>query len=145
VNGNRRFVDTGILVYAHDASAGGKRERARALVQRLWETGDGCVSVQVLQELFTAVTRRVPKPLDTATAEEVVADLARWHLHVPTSEDVLGAIGLHRQTGISFRDAMVIRSAVGIGCEVLCSEELEHGQVYDGVRVENPFTDPTGD
>jgi predicted nucleic acid-binding protein len=145
VNGNRRFVDTGILVYAHDASAGGKRERARALVQHLWETGDGCVSVQVLQEFFTAVTRRVPKPLDAAEAEEIVADLARWHLHVPTGEDVLGAIGLHRRTGISFRDAMVIRSAAGVGCEVLYSEEPEHGQVYDGVRVENPFTDTARD
>jgi predicted nucleic acid-binding protein len=140
MNGNRRFVDSGILVYAHDASAGGKRERARTLVQQLWETGDGCVSVHVLQEFFVAVTRRVPKPLDTATAEDIVADLARWHLHVPTGEDVLGAIGLHRRTGISFREAMVLRSAAGVGCEVLYSEDLEHGQVYDGVRVDNPFT-----
>ena len=63
MSGNRRFVDTNILLYAHDDSAGGKRDQARALVEQLWESRDGCLSVQVLQEFFVNVTRKIAKPL----------------------------------------------------------------------------------
>jgi len=141
MSGNRRFVDTNILVYAHDTSAGTKQENARALVEQLWNTRDGCVSVQILQEFFVTVTRKIPKPLDAAAAKEIIADLSRWYVHVPAADDVLAAIGLHQRTGISFWDAMMIRSAVEIGCGVIYSEDLSHGQLYDGARVENPFLD----
>lgn len=141
MSGNRRFVDTNILVYAHDTSAGVKQERARALLEELWDTRDGCLSVQILQEFFVNVTRKIPKPLDAAAAKEIIADLSRWRVHVPAPDDVLGAIGLHQRTGISFWDAMMIRSAVEIGCEVVYSEDLNHGQLYDSTRVENPFLD----
>jgi predicted nucleic acid-binding protein len=143
MNGNRRFVDTNILVYAHDTSAGGKQERARALVEQLWNTRDGCLSIQILQEFFVSVTRKIPKPLETAAAKEIIADLSLWYVHVPEADDVLGAISLHQQTGISFWDAMMVRSAIEIGCEVIYSEDLNHGQRYDGARVENPFRDET--
>jgi predicted nucleic acid-binding protein len=143
MSGNRRFVDTNILVYAHDTSAGGKQERARALVEQLWNSREGCLSVQILQEFFVTVTRKIPKPLDAATAKELVADLSRWYVHVPSADDVLGAIGLHQRTGISFWDAMIVCSAVEIGCGVIYSEDLNHGQLYDGTRIENPFRDGT--
>jgi predicted nucleic acid-binding protein len=70
MSGNRRFVDTNILVYAHDDSAGVKRDQARALVEQLWESRDGCLSVQVLQEFFVSVTRKIAKRLDAETAKE---------------------------------------------------------------------------
>jgi len=70
MSGNRQFVDTNILVYAHDDSAGAKRDRARALVEQLWESRDGCLSVQVLQEFFVSVTRKIAKRLDAETAKE---------------------------------------------------------------------------
>lgn len=143
MSGDRRFVDTNILVYAHDTSAGYKHERARALLEELWETRHGCLSVQILQEFFVNVTRKIPKPLDPAVAEEIIADLSRWHTHVPAADDVLGAIGIHQRMGISFWDAMMVRSAIEIGCEVVYSENLNHGQSYDGTRVENPFRDAT--
>ena len=142
MSGNRRFVDTNILLYAHDDSAGGKRDQARALVEQLWESRDGCLSVQVLQEFFVNVTRKIAKPLDAATAKEIVADFSRWYLHVPAADDVLAAIGIHQRTGISFWDAMIVRSAAEIGCAVLYSEDLSAGQEYSGVRVENPFQPP---
>jgi len=144
MSGNRRFVDTNILVYAHDTSAGLKRERARALLEDLWETRDGCLSVQILQEFFVNVTRKIPKPLDPAAAREVIADLSRWHVHVPAADDVLGAIGLHQRIGISFWDAMLVRSAIEVGCGLIYSEDLSHGQSYDGACVENPFREATG-
>jgi predicted nucleic acid-binding protein len=139
MSGNRRFVDTNVLVYAHDESAGGKRDQARALVGQLWESRDGCLSVQVLQEFFVTVTRKIAKPLNTEAAREIVADYARWYLHVPAADDVLAAIGIHQRAGISFWDAMIVRSAAEIGCGVLYSEDLNAGQEYSGIRVENPF------
>jgi predicted nucleic acid-binding protein len=145
MSGNRRFVDTNILVYAHDDSAGVKRDQARSLVEQLWESRDGCLSVQVLQEFFVCVTRKIAKPLDAETAKEIVADLSRWHVHVPASHDVLGAIGIHQRTGISFWDAMIVRSAAQMGCDVLYSEDLNTGQEYSGVLAENPVQPPTAD
>ena len=142
MSGNRRFVDTNILVYAHDDSAGAKRDQARALVEQLWESRDGCLSVQVLQEFFVSVTRKIAKPLDAETAKEIIADLSRWHIHVPAGDDVLGAIGIHQRTGISFWDAMIVRSAAEMGCAVLYSEDLNAGQEYSGVLAENPFQPP---
>ena len=139
MSGNRQFVDTNVLVYAHDMTAGDKHTRARALVEELWETREGCLSVQVLQEFFVNVTRKIAKPLDAETAKGIVVDFSRWHLHVPAADDVLAAIGIHQRTGISFWDAMIVRSAAEIGCAVLYSEDLNTGQEYSGVRVENPF------
>jgi predicted nucleic acid-binding protein len=139
MSGNHQFVDTNILLYAHDESAAGKRDRARALVEQLWESRDGCLSVQVLQEFFVNVTRKIAKPLDAETARGIVADFSRWHLHVPAADDVLAAIGIHQRTGISFWDAMIVRSAAEIGCAVLYSEDLNASQEYSVVRVENPF------
>lgn len=71
--------------------------------------------------------------------QEIIADLSRWYLHVPAADDVPAAIGIHQRTGISFWDAMIVRSAAEIGCAVLYSEDLNAGQEYAGVRVENPF------
>jgi predicted nucleic acid-binding protein len=93
----------------------------------------------VRQEFFVTVTRKITKPVDAETAKAIVADLSRWYLHVPAADDVLAAIGIHQRTGISFWDAMIVRSAAEIGCTVLYSEDLNAGQEYSGVRVENPF------
>ena len=145
MSGNRRFIDTNILLYAHDDSAGAKQDQARALLEQLWESRDGCLSVQVLQEFFVNAIRKIAKPLGTEAAKEIVADFSRWYVHAPAAEDVLAAIGIHQQTGISFWDAMIIRSAAEIGCTVLCSADLNAGQDYFGVRVENPFQPPAAD
>lgn len=141
---DRAFVDTNVLIYAHDSTAGDKHERARRILEDLWESRTGFLSVQVLQEFFVNVTRKIPKPLSTSEAKEVIADLSRWRVHVPAPDDVLGAIGVHVQTSISFWDAMVIRSAAEMGCDVLYSEDLNDGQSYAGVLVKNPFRDEPG-
>jgi predicted nucleic acid-binding protein len=145
MSGNRRFVDTNILVYAHDSSAGAKRDQARTLVEQLWESREGCLSVQVLQEFFVNLTRKIARPVDTETAKEIIADFSRWHVHVPAADDVLGAIGLHQRDGISFWDAMIVRSAAEMSCTLLYSEDLNAGQDYSGVRVENPLQSPDTD
>ena len=142
MSGNRRFADTNILLYAHDDSAGTKRDQARALVEQLWESRDGCLSVQVLQEFFVNVTQKIAKPLSAETAKEIIADLSHWHMHVPAADDVLGAIGIHQRAGISFWDAMIVHSAAEMGCAVLYSEDLNAGQEDSGVLAENPFLPP---
>ena len=77
MSGNRRFVDTSILVYAHDESAAAKRDQARTLLEQLWESREGCLSVQVLQEFFVTITRKIARPLGTGTVKEIVADFSR--------------------------------------------------------------------
>jgi predicted nucleic acid-binding protein len=138
----RAFVDTNILVYAHDTTAGAKRDAAVDVVERLWDSGNGCVSIQVLQELFVTLTRRLPRPLDPSAAEDAVEDFARWTVHAPASDDVLAAIDLHGRHRISFWDAMIVRSAAQLGCSLLYSEDLNAGQRFDGVLVVDPVASP---
>jgi predicted nucleic acid-binding protein len=136
---SRQFVDTNVVVYAHDETAGPKRERARTLLEDLWSARAGCLSVQVLQEVYVTLTAKVPKPLEAGTGAAIVSDLSRWHIHVPGPDDVLGAIALHRRHRISVWDAMIVWSAQQQGCTILWSEDLSPGQAYEGLRVRNPF------
>jgi predicted nucleic acid-binding protein len=138
----REFVDTNILVYAHDASGGTKREVAANLLTRLWESGYGCLSIQVLQEFFVTVTLKVPHPLRPHEARAVVESFSRWAIHAPGPTDVLAAIDLQQAHRTGFWDAMVLNSAAEMGCHTLWSEDLQSGRVYDGVRVQNPFDKP---
>ncbi len=133
------FVDTNVFVYAYDQTAGDKHDAAAALVAELGRDRRGALSIQVLQELFVNVTRKVPRPMRVEDARERVETLARWRLHAPAARDVLAAIDVQRTYAISFWDAMIVRSASWLGCAVLWTEDLNPDQVYEGVRVENPF------
>lgn len=133
------FLDTNILVYAYDRSAGQKHSQAAQWVQACWENENGCLSLQVLQEFFVTVTRKIAAPLDTQTARQIVADLAQWRLHTPNADDLLHAIDLQQNFRLAFWDAQVIQSAASLGCKQLLSEDLNHGQAYGEVQVINPF------
>lgn len=137
--GRRIFVDTNILVYAHDRSAGEKHAMARDLIRSLWESGSGCLSIQVLQEFFVIITRKVPRPLAPTAAAEILADLSTWDVHSPTADDVLAAVQWSERYGISFWDAMILISAGALRCEVVLSEDLNAGQRYGGAQVVNPL------
>ncbi len=136
------FLDTNILVYAFDRSAGQKHDRAVQLIEGCWENESGCLSLQVLQEFFVTVTRKIAAPLDHGTARQIVADLAQWRLHAPQASDLLQAIDLQRDYQLSFWDVQIVQSAASLGCKQLLSEDLSHGQVYGEVRVVNPFLEP---
>jgi predicted nucleic acid-binding protein len=139
----REFIDTNILVYAHDTAAGEKRNVSRRLIHDLWMNGLGCVSIQVLQEFYSNITRKVRRPLAHETARRRILNLSQWLVHSPTSLDVLEAIDLHSDSHISFWDAMIVVSAKRLNCGVLWSEDLNDGQVIEGVTVRNPFADRT--
>ena len=133
------FLDTNILVYAHDQSAGEKHATARNLVRRLWETENGCISVQVLQEFYVTVTRKVAQPMSMEDAAQIVRDISFWRIHAPNAEDGLGAIDIQRHYQVSFWDDMIIQSAKCSGCTVIWSEDLSEGQSYENLHVRNPF------
>jgi predicted nucleic acid-binding protein len=134
-----QFIDTNILIYAHDRSAGDKHVRAQDLIHGLWQSGEGCLSIQVLQEFYVNVTQKVAKPLAPAVASRLVSDLGVWRVHRPGVEDILDAIRLQQRYQLSFWDAMIVASAIQLRCQSIWSEDLNPGQDYGGVRVVNPF------
>ena len=136
---DRYFVDTNILMYAHDASTGAKHERAKALVEELWRDRTGVVSTQVLQELAVNLRRKVRRPLDAKAVRDIIADYLTWQVIVNGGDSILEAIDLESRHQISFWDALVIQAAQVSGAEILYSEDLSDGQTYGSVRVINPL------
>jgi predicted nucleic acid-binding protein len=133
----RSFLDTNVLLYTDAVDAPAKHRRALDLLAEQRRARTGVVSLQVLQEYFVAATRKLA--VDAAVARRKVELFANYHLVVLDIEDVLAAIDLHRLRQISFWDALVVRAAKEGGCSVLYSEDLQHGQSVDGVRIVNPF------
>jgi predicted nucleic acid-binding protein len=132
----RSFFDTNVLVYSDDKSAPAKQRRALQLVSEHRRAGTGVISMQVLQEYFVTVTRKLQ--VDARVARRKVELLAEFDVAAPDVPDILAAIDLHRLHGFSFWDALILRSAMQAGCRVLLSEELQAREV-DGVRIVNPF------
>jgi predicted nucleic acid-binding protein len=132
------FVDTNILLYAYVAT-GEKHEAAGALVDRLWRERRGAISVQVLQEFYVNATRKVTETIDPGIAVDRLKSLVRWRVHSPLPDDVIAAATLSSRHQLSFWDAMIVRSAAELRCDTLWTEDLNDGQVIEGVRVANPF------
>jgi predicted nucleic acid-binding protein len=135
------FVDTNILMYAHDTSAGPKHERAKALVEDIWRERTGIVSTQVLQELSVNLRRKAGRPLDVKATREIVADYLAWQVVVNGGESILEALDLEARYHVSFWDALVLQAAQASGAEILYSEDLSDGHAYGSVRVVNPLRD----
>ena len=135
----RYFVDTNILMYAHDRSAGAKHDRAKALVEELWRDRNGVVSTQVLQELAVNLRRKAVRALDAKATRDLVSDYLTWHVVVNDGDSILEALEVEARYQLSFWDALVIVAAQASGAEVLYSEDLSDGQAYGTVRVVNPL------
>lgn len=133
----RSFFDTNVLFYTDDNSAKRKRARALEVLAEHRRAGTGVVSLQVLQEYFVTITRKLQ--IDAQVARRKVELLAELHVAVPEISDILAAIDLHRIHGLSFWDALILRTAKQTGCRVLLTEDLQHGRVIDGIQVINPF------
>jgi len=138
---NRVFVDTNVVVYAYDRASETKRAAALPVIRELWTSRRGCVSVQVLQELFVTLTGKLATPLGIDRARRVIEHTSEWRVHAPNEDDVIAAIRLHERYRISFWDAMIVRSASVLGCDVLYSEDLNAGQRYESVLVVDPFAE----
>lgn len=132
------FVDTNILIYAHDRKAGVKGARALEITQEIWNQQNGVLSTQVLQELYIGLRRKVGSPLSASEAEQVLMDYFTWEIFTNKRESVILAIQLEMRYRISFWDALILQAAENSECSVLYSEDLNHGQRYGAVRVVNP-------
>jgi predicted nucleic acid-binding protein len=133
------FVDTNILVYAHDRAAGVKHERARSLIEKLWSSGRGVLSTQVLQELCVNLRRKTARPLSVEQTRGLLQDYLSWNIVINTAESVIEALAIEHRYNISFWDALIIQAAGSSGATVVYSEDLADGQTYGPLRVVNPL------
>jgi predicted nucleic acid-binding protein len=133
------FIDTNILVYAHDQREPAKALTAIALLTELWTDRTGALSTQVLQEFYSVATGRLQPPMTPMEARTVIADYAEWPVVETTPQLIVSASLLHEQHGVSFWDAMIIEAALLSGADTLLTEDLQHGRRFGGLTVRNPF------
>jgi predicted nucleic acid-binding protein len=136
---DKYFVDTNILIYAHDRHAGIKHERARQLIESLWTSGQGVLSTQVLQELCVNLRRKVARPLAVDEIRRLIDDYMSWEIVVNSPQSVIQALEIEVRYKTSFWDALILQAAEQSGAAVLYSEDLAVQQSYGTVRVVNPL------
>jgi predicted nucleic acid-binding protein len=133
------FVDTNILVYAHDRSAGVKHQRAQMLLEQLWDSGQGVLSTQVLQELCVNLRRKASQPLPVEEVRQLIRDYSTWEIVTNTAESVLQALDIEMRYKTSFWDALIFQAAESSGASILYSEDLATRQRYGAIQVVNPL------
>ena len=133
------FVDSNILIYAHDADAGPKQRIAAAQVRALWEDQSGRISTQVLQEFYVTVTQKLGKPLAKGNAREIVRDYAQWVATPTTPQTVIRASEISEGWRLSFWDSLILAAAEEQDCSTVLTEDLNSGQTVAGIQIINPF------
>jgi predicted nucleic acid-binding protein len=136
---DKYFVDTNILLYAHDRSAGLRHERGRQLVEQLWASGQGVLSTQVLQELCINLRRKIARPIPVEEIRRIIQDYLSWEIVINDSASVLQALEIELRYQTSFWDALILQAAESSGAAILYSEDLATGQKYGAVQVVNPL------
>ena len=139
VAGELTFVDTNVLVNAHDRSEAQKQPVAQAVLEALWADRTGSLSTQILQEFYVVATRKFSPPLTRRAAREIVALYATWPLVQVDLPLILTASELEERHKVSFWDALVLEAARRAGATRLVTEDLQSGRTIGGVRIENPF------
>jgi predicted nucleic acid-binding protein len=131
------FLDTNIIVYSLDQSDAGKRKKCRHLIRSLTNENIGVISTQVMQEFYVAST--VKLGADPLLVKDILRSL-EWIETVLVSPLLIKeAIDCSLTNRLSFWDALIIVSAESAHCEILWTEDLNHGQVIRGVRIINPL------
>lgn len=136
---DKAFVDTNVLVYAHDADAGRRHDVAKSLVADLWETRRAVISTQVLQEFYVNATRKIPSPLPRATARRIVNTYAVWQTELIDPLDLHRASELEERHKLSFWDALIVAAALKGGASTILTEDMSAGRTISGIRIDNPF------
>ena len=133
------FVDTNILVYAHDLDAGAKHDRAAKLVTQLWESRNGVLSSQVLQEFYVTLTRKVSTTLNKLEARKLVQKYFHWSVVLNDLPMITQASEIEESYNISFWNALIISAAYSQNVPTILTEDLNHGQIIEGITIKNPF------
>ena len=132
------FVDTTVLIYAHDVDAKAKHETAKRVLHGLWSERTGVLSLQVLQEFYVNVTRKIANPLSKESARLVVSTYTTWCIET-TPAEIASAFRIEDESRIGFWDALILASAVKSGADRILSEDLNAGQTISGVLIQTPF------
>ncbi len=135
----KAFFDTNVLAYGFDKSAPEKQKIAQELVREWLPSRKMVISTQVLQELFVVLTRRLKPGLPPEKACKIIEDFSKIEISLIETKTILKAIDISQKHKISFRDALIVSSALEAGCRVLFTEDLNHGQKIEGVKIVNPF------
>jgi len=135
---DKTFVDTNILIYAHDVDAGAKHDVAKSVLRELWTQRTGVLSVQVLQEFYVNVTRKIASPLPKDVARAVVNSYSIWCIDA-TPAEIAAAFRVEDESRIGFWDALIVASALKCGATRILSEDLNAQQKISGVQIQNPF------
>lgn len=133
----REFLDTNVLIYAHDGRDPRKQTCARELIRRLLRERRGVLSLQVLQEFFAAATRKLG--MSSEDARRRILQYSRFDVVTLGAPDLVAAIDLHRLHGLSFWDALIVRAALNGACTTLHTEDMQSGYVVEPLTFQNPF------
>jgi predicted nucleic acid-binding protein len=131
------FIDTNIVVYADDAAYPKKQKIAAKLIADLYKKGDAVISAQVMQEYYNAAVNKLR--IDPAFAVERLRFLSKFEVVSATPQIVIAATDLHRLRNLSFWDSMILQAAITSGCDTLYSEDMQDGEIVNGVKIVNPF------
>lgn len=138
------FVDTNVLIYRFDSSEPDKQRRCERWVEHLWSERAGRLSIQVLQELYVNLTRKLDHPLEPPEAQTIVRSLFAWRPVGVGRGTIEGAWRLQESYSLSWWDALIVAAAQEAGCSYLLTEDLNDGQLLDGVRVVDPLRTAPG-
>ena len=138
----RVFVDTNIFVYRQDASDPVKQSRAEDWLRLLVQRRSGRLSFQVLQELYSTLTRKLKPGISVTRAQQIIRDLVVWQPATIELATLERAWFLQERYSVSWWDALIIAAAQSCECQVLLTEDLQHGQIFGEVQVINPFETP---
>lgn len=133
------FVDTNVFLYALDEDQGDRYTVAAATIENLWESNDGVLSTQVLQELYVNLTRKLRLPMSRPRARAAVERYTTWPVHQVTPGNILAASELEQRHTLAFWDALIVVAAQELGAARILTEDMQHGRTFGGVRIENPF------
>jgi predicted nucleic acid-binding protein len=136
---DRAFVDTNVLIYAHDADAVPFQRLAATLLEDLWEKESGILSTQVVEEFYVRVTRKISTPLKPAEARGIIVNYFAWQVEPITPSTILLASEIERRHPLSYWEALIVATASQAGAEKILSDVLPHGKLIEGIYIKNPF------
>ena len=139
MGGELTFIDTNVLVHAHDRSETRKQPVAQAVLEALWMSRTGSLSTQVLQEFYVVATRKFDPPMSRGAAREIVSLYGLWPMVQVDVPLILAASRLEERHRLSFWDALIVEAALRSGAARLVTEDLQTGRRIGGMRIENPF------
>jgi predicted nucleic acid-binding protein len=137
----KTFIDTNVLVYAHDTDAGARHAAAKTLLAELWDNRNGSLSTQVLQEFYAVVTRKFKPPMPRAKARAIVAAYGEWCDVATEPQLIVAASRLEEEHRLSFWDSLIVQAAIQVGAELLVSEDMQNGRRFGALTIENPFAE----